>query len=43
MALNAAVEPILIKDRRDVMRKVSKTALSGMFQPGLTYKEGRWR
>ena len=40
MALNATVEPILINDRRAVMTKVIKTALSGMFQPGLTFKEG---
>ena len=41
MALNAAVEPILIRDRRAVMVKVIRTALRGMFQPGLTYKEER--
>ena len=39
MASNATVEPILIKDRRVVIVKVSRTALSGMFQPGLTCKE----
>jgi len=38
MALNATVEPILIKDRRVVIVKVSRTALSGIFQPGLTYE-----
>lgn len=36
MALNATLEPMLISDRRAVIVKVSRTALSGMFQPGLT-------
>jgi hypothetical protein len=36
MALKAAVEPILISERRQVMVKVRRTALMGMFQPGLT-------
>lgn len=36
IALNATVEPMLIKDSRAVIRKVSRTALSGMFQPGWT-------
>lgn len=39
MALNATVEPILIKERRHVIIKVSTTALRGMFQPGLTCEE----
>jgi hypothetical protein len=39
MAWNATVEPILIKDRRVVIMNVSRTALSGIFQPGFTYKE----
>ena len=38
MASNATVEPILIRERRHVIIKVSKTALRGMFQPGLTCK-----
>lgn len=37
MALKATVEPILIKDSRQVIVKVIRTALSGIFQPGLTY------
>jgi len=36
MALNATLEPMLINERRAVMIKVSRTALRGMFQPGLT-------
>ena len=39
MALNATEEPILIKERRHVIMKVSITALRGIFQPGLTCKE----
>lgn len=38
MALNATVEPILIKERRAVITKVSRTALSGIFQRGVTFK-----
>ncbi len=37
--MNATVEPMLIKDRRDVITKVIRTELSGIFQPGLTCKE----
>ena len=40
MALNATLEPMLIKERRVVMTKVIMTALRGIFQPGFTYKEG---
>jgi hypothetical protein len=36
MALNATVEPMLIRERRVVMRKVRTTELRGIFQPGLT-------
>jgi len=36
IALNAAVEPILMRERRQVITKVRRTALSGIFQPGLT-------
>jgi hypothetical protein len=36
MALKATVEPMLMSERRHVMVKVRRTALSGMFQPGLT-------
>ena len=39
MALNATVEPMLIRDRRVVMRKVIRTELRGIFQPGLTCEE----
>jgi hypothetical protein len=35
-ALNATVEPMLIRESSVVIRKVRRTALSGMFQPGLT-------
>lgn len=38
MALNATVDPILIRDKRVVIVKVRRTALRGMFQPGLTFK-----
>lgn len=38
MALNATVDPILMRDRRVVMVKVRRTAFKGMFQPGLTYQ-----
>lgn len=37
IALKATFEPMLIKESREVTRNVSKTELSGMFQPGLTY------
>jgi len=36
IALNAAVDPILISERRQVMTKVINTAFKGMFHPGLT-------
>lgn len=36
MALKATVEPMLIRERSVVKRNVSKTELSGIFQPGLT-------
>lgn len=36
IALKATLEPMLINERRAVMTKVRRTALSGMFQPGLT-------
>ena len=36
MALKATVEPMLIKERRVVIRKVRRTAFRGMFQPGWT-------
>jgi len=36
MALKATEEPMLIKDRRVVIKKVTRTAFKGIFQPGLT-------
>ena len=36
MALNATVDPMLIKARRQVMVNVIRTEFNGMFQPGLT-------
>ena len=36
IALNATVEPILIRDRSVVMVNVMRTEFRGMFQPGLT-------
>ena len=36
MALKATVEPMLIRERSVVVRKVSKTELRGIFQPGFT-------
>lgn len=36
MALKATVEPILMSERRQVISHVSRTALRGIFQPGLT-------
>lgn len=36
MALKAAVEPMLIKDRRIVITNETMTAFTGTFQPGLT-------
>jgi hypothetical protein len=38
MALKAAVDPMLIKERRQVIMKVIRTALRGIFHPGLTYR-----
>ena len=40
MALNATVDPILIRDKSVVIVKVRRTAFNGIFQPGLTYKVG---
>jgi hypothetical protein len=40
MALNATVDPMLIRERRVVIRNVTNTALRGMFHPGLTYQAG---
>lgn len=37
MALNATVLPILMRDKRHVMQKETKTALTGISRPGLTY------
>lgn len=36
IALKAAVEPMLIKERRIVMTNETMTAFTGTFQPGLT-------
>ena len=36
IALKATVEPMLMRERRTVMMKETRTALRGMFQPGLT-------
>lgn len=36
IALKAVVEPMLISDSRQVIRKVTKTEFNGMFQPDLT-------
>jgi hypothetical protein len=38
IALKATVDPMLIKDSSDVMSKVSRTELSGIFHPGMTYR-----
>lgn len=35
MAFSAAVEPMLMNDRRVVTVKETKTALSGIFAPGV--------
>jgi len=37
IALRATVEPMLMRDRRMVMIRETKTALRGMFHPGLTW------
>jgi hypothetical protein len=37
MALNATVEPMLMRERSVVMTKVRMMALRGMFHPGLTW------
>ena len=37
IALNATVLPMLIRESKQVMSQVRRTALRGMFQPGLTY------
>ena len=39
-ALKAAVLPMLIRERREVMSQVIRTALRGMFQPGLICDRG---
>jgi hypothetical protein len=39
IALRATVEPMLMRERRTVMTSEIMTALSGMFQPDLTW----WR
>lgn len=36
IALKAAVEPMLMSERREVKTNVIRTAFRGMFQPGLT-------
>ena len=36
MALKATVLPILMRDSKQVMSQVIRTALRGIFQPGLT-------
>ncbi len=36
IALNATVEPMLIRDRSVVMVNVMRTEFKGMFHPGLT-------
>ena len=36
MALKATVLPMLIKESKEVRSKVSRTELSGIFQPGMT-------
>lgn len=36
MALKATALPMLMSERRAVIKKVRMTALTGMFQPGLT-------
>lgn len=36
IALKAVVEPMLIRDKRQVMVNVINTEFKGMFQPGLT-------
>jgi len=41
IALNATVEPMLIRDRSVVMVNVMRTEFRGMFQPGLTCQESR--
>lgn len=37
--MNAAVEPMLISDRRIVMRVVARTALTGILDVGLTFEK----
>lgn len=36
MAVNAAVEPMLIKESRAVIARETRTEFKGMFHPGLT-------
>lgn len=38
MALKAVLEPILIRERRIVMQKETRTELRGISQPGRTYE-----
>ena len=37
MALKATVEPMLMRERRIVTTRETRTALRGMFQPGVTF------
>ena len=38
MALNATVDPMLIRDKRVVIVNVMRTEFRGMFHPGLTFQ-----
>lgn len=38
MALNATVDPMLMRDKSVVIVKVMRTEFKGIFQPGLTYE-----
>lgn len=40
MAVNAAVEPMLIKESRAVITRETRTEFKGMFHPGLTCLTG---
>ena len=42
MALKATVEPMLIRERRIVMRKEINTAFNGMSHPGRTWKADQY-
>ena len=37
MAFRATVEPMLMRERRIVTTRETRTALRGMFQPGVTF------